>query len=329
MQKQSTLLKIINLTKEYQTGGTFFRGTKSRFAVTNISIDIFTGECLALIGETGSGKSTLGKCLLRLANADAGSAFYNDIDLFQLSEKEFRHYRPKFQMIFQNPLQTLNPRQSIGACLTEPLKVHKSYNKKESSNRVRELLFSVGLEADMVSRFPHELSGGQRQRIAIARALATEPIFLVADEPTSSLDASVKHQIIELLQDLQFRFHLTLLLISHDLTMVYEISNRIAVMYDGVIVEIAPSMTLMRSPVHPYSKLLVQSASDNLNVETRSIDWYSAKEELFFQSRPGCEFSNRCPWAESICFAEKPVLKPISDEHSVACHLIETVYVEI
>jgi oligopeptide/dipeptide ABC transporter ATP-binding protein len=302
------------------------RGTRvHRIGVHNLSLNIVANECLALVGESGSGKTTLGRCILRLIRADQGSVIYDGVDLLQMPEKEFRQFRPRFQMIHQNHSQTLNPRQSVGSCLKEPLKLHHQYRKQALTSRVEELLSMVRLDAELMTRFPHELSGGQRQRVAIARALTTSPSLVIADEPTSSLDASIKRQITELLADLRHRLGLTLLLISHDLAMVSNISDRIAVMYNGTLVEVAPTNLLIRSPSHPYSKLL--SASAKYHVTDDLLLKYSKRTKAGLPKieNRGCVYSECCPWAEDICFLKNPELRSISEEHFVACHYTEKV----
>ena len=323
MPGRKVFLKIINLSKEYRISkGLFGKTISRRMAVKSISLEIFAGECLALVGESGSGKTTLGRCLLRLAHADQGSVIFNGVDLLQMPDNEFRRFRPKFQMIFQNPVQVLNPRQSIGSCLKEPLRVWGNYRKELLSLRVQEFLYLVGLDSDMITRFPHELSAGQRQRVAIARALTTCPTFLVADEPTSSLDASLKRHIIDLLMDLRRRLGLTLFLISHDLAMVSHASDRIAVMYNGAVVEVAHTNSLIRSPVHPYTKLLVQAASNRININSPPNSGERLKSQWLQVQGQGCEFSDQCPWVEAICINERPKLRIISNEQWVACHLV-------
>ncbi|MCH7754066.1 ABC transporter ATP-binding protein [candidate division KSB1 bacterium] len=314
-----TLLRIENLSKSYKTRQTNAAQTT---AVKFVSLEIFKGECLGLIGESGSGKSTFGKCLLRLLEPDTGSAWHEETDLLQLSAKKFGAYRARFQMIFQNPLQALNPRQRVGAALMEPLRVHQSLGKQAALKRASELLNLVRLESELLNRLPHELSGGQRQRVALARALSTKPTFLVADEPTSSLDASLKRQIIELFQEMQQKFGLTLLLISHDLSAVSEISDRIAVMYAGEIVEIAPAKNIIQAPSHPYSKLLVQSAMSTLSTDTYVPEDLGYKENATKEKSNGCQYAFHCPYAEVICFEQEPVLKKLSEDHFVACHLV-------
>ncbi len=313
------LLRIENLSKSYKTRQTNAAQTT---AVKFVSLAIFKGECLGLIGESGSGKSTFGKCLLRLLEPDTGSAWHEETDLLQLSAKKFGAYRARFQMIFQNPLQALNPRQRVGAALMEPLRVHQSLGKQAALKRASELLNLVRLESELLNRLPHELSGGQRQRVALARALSTKPTFLVADEPTSSLDASLKRQIIELFQEMQQKFGLTLLLISHDLSVVSEISDRIAVMYAGEIVEIAPAKNIIQAPSHPYSKLLVQSAMSTLSTDTYVSEDLGYKENATKEKSNGCQYAFHCPYAEVICFEQEPVLKKLSEDHFVACHLV-------
>lgn len=255
------LLRVENLCKSYQpTPGWKARPTTALQAVKNVSFNIKKGECLALIGESGSGKSTLGKCLLRLVPAESGHIWYKGQDLLALSERRFRRLRPKFQIIFQNPLLALNPRQEIGKALMEPLCIYGKLSKRQALHQVAELVETVGLDNTVLGRYPRELSGGQRQRVTIARALSVEPLFLVADEPTSSLDASVRKQVIALLRELQEKLGLSLLLISHDLSMVHEVADRIAVMFKGEIVELRQAAAVVQQPEHPYTELLLRSA---------------------------------------------------------------------
>ncbi len=229
-------------------------------AVNDVSLDIFKGETLALVGESGSGKTTLGRCLLRLTPANNGSILYDGVDFLELPEKTFRPFRRKFQMIFQDPAQALNPMMAIKTNLEEPLRVHKGYRGIALESRVKELLDQVGLSTEIIYRLPHQLSGGQRQRVAIARALSLEPNFIIADEPMSSLDALHKQQIMELLIALKQQFSLTMVFITHDLAIAARMADRIAVMYQGKIVEFAETTRLIRSPAHPYSQKLVAAA---------------------------------------------------------------------
>lgn len=257
----ATQIRIRNLSKTYGRYRALSAGPVSTVKVLDdISLDVLTGECLALIGRSGGGKSTLGRCILRLVEPESGDIFFNDVNLLSLPEKEFRGLRPRIQMIFQDALLSLNPRMTVAATLTEPLKVLFNFSKKAAIERAEELLKSVGLQPAFLNRLPVELSGGQRQRVAIARALSTNPEFLIADEPTSSLDAKNKKQVVKLLKELQIRYNLTLLLLSHDLSMVSDICDRIAVLHDGNIVEIAATQELFNSPRHAHSRALVSAA---------------------------------------------------------------------
>ncbi|HEX9653415.1 MAG TPA: dipeptide/oligopeptide/nickel ABC transporter ATP-binding protein, partial [bacterium] len=239
-EDSKTLLKIVALTKTFANGR-----ARSKTVVDNISLDIKRGECLALVGESGSGKTTFARCLLRLLPATSGEVIYDDINLLGLPERAFRHYRPRFQMVFQHAGQALNPRHRVRTALAEALSMGQDQTNNWTSDQIVELLYVVGLSPEMATRFPHELSGGQQQRVGLARALATNPQLLVADEPTSSLDAALRRQILQLFRRLQQQRGLTLLLISHDLALTHEIADRVAVLYRGKLVELAPTSRFM------------------------------------------------------------------------------------
>ena len=308
------LFQIKNLSKSYQNDNTVFeRSQNDTIALNNISFTIYNSERLAIIGETGSGKSTLGKCLIRLIRPTAGSIIFENRDLLKLSRNEFRLYQKKFQMIFQNPTQSLNPMQSIKSALSEPLKMISGYKGSELNNQLLRLLELVQLENEIKYYYPHELSGGQKQRISIARALAVNPLFLIADEPTSYLDAPLKTAIIELINHLWKQFGLTLLLISHDLNMVSRISDRIAVLYKGNLIEISQTKKLLENPLHPYTKHLIGSSKiKNMNLQQKQLGKYGT----------GCPYVNNCNWAEKQCSVENPTLCSVSENHSVACPVV-------
>lgn len=255
-------LKIRRLSKTYPgASGRSGRGNATHPALRAVSLDIYPGEIFALVGESGSGKTTLARCLLRFTKADAGAVIHGGKNLLELSERKFRPYRRQMQMIFQNPAQALNPRQRVHSCLSEPLKVHKGLKQPELEGRVRELLNLVGLEAALLERLPSQLSGGQRQRVAMARALAVQPTFLVADEPTASLDALHRKQLMELLIQLRQKLNLTILLITHDLAMALTLADHVGVMLKGQIVETGPARALQYAPKHAYSRQLLGAGS--------------------------------------------------------------------
>lgn len=320
MQQRSTLLKVEKLTKGFHRGNAFWGGSNvSAPAVNSISLDIYQGECFALIGESGSGKSTFGKCLLRLLEPSSGRIIYRGVDLLKLPEKQFRPYRRHFQMLFQNPFAAFNPKQSIRSCLSEPLKVLKNQNRRQIADQIADMMQRVGLPPELVHRFPHELSGGQLQRLALARALMTKPILLVADEPTSSLDAHFRGRIIELLQKVQQDLNMTLFLISHDWFVVREIAHRIAVIYRGEIVEIASAKQFLKQAVHPYASLLVASADYGAG-QQGAVEKMGPETSIAPENHACC-FAHRCPVVQSICFEKKPQLRDYAPDHQVACHL--------
>ncbi|MFQ5675945.1 MAG: ABC transporter ATP-binding protein [bacterium] len=322
MRQKSILLGIENLRKSFGVD----RTGALKLAVNDVSLDIIEGECLALIGESGSGKSSFGKCLLRLIEPDSGSVWHDGSDLMSLPERHFRRFRRDFQMVFQNPIEALNPRQTVASILLESLRVHHRFGKRDGLQRARELLAAVKLETEMLNRLPHELSGGQRQRVALARALSPSPRLLIADEPTSSLDAPLQRKIIALLQEMQREFKLTVLLISHDLSVVHDVADRIAVMYRGKIVEIAPAQDLLLAPKHPYTKGLLHSTLGSVSAGDGGL--FDTHQQTHGKAQPsqGCPYAADCPVAETICLESEPVLAMAGPRHhQTACHLVAEV----
>jgi peptide/nickel transport system ATP-binding protein len=289
-------------------------------AVDDVSLGVREGECVGLVGESGSGKSTLGRCILRLLDVTQGSIYFEDQNLVPLKGEDLRRRRREFQMIFQDPYGSLNPRMSVGQILSEPLEVHDVVPAEDRSTRVAELLDLVGLSQDSAQRYPHEFSGGQRQRIGVARALAPEPKFIVADEPVSALDVSVRAQIINLLMDLRDRLGLSLLFIAHDLAVVEQIADRVAVMYLGRIIEFSETRDLFARPQHPYTVSLLSAVP--VPDPTRKGDRIILSGEVPSPMNPpqGCKFHPRCPIAQEMCQREEPVLTELDSGQKVACH---------
>jgi peptide/nickel transport system ATP-binding protein len=326
------LLRVRDLRKYFvQRGGVFKQHKHYLHAVDNVSFDIAHGETLGLVGESGCGKSTLGKTLLRLYEPDAGELFFygNGFDgknICTLPKNEMRALRQRMQMVFQDPYDSLNSRHTVGNIIEEPLLVHNIGSTHERRERVRALLQQVGLPANSGDRYPHEFSGGQRQRIGIARAIALNPQFIVCDEPLSALDVSVQAQIINLLLSLRAQMNLSLLFISHDLSVVRHIADRVAVMYLGEIVELAPAATIYRDARHPYTRFLIASipkpepSARSLQLPPRTT---SLQGEMPSPINPpqGCRFHTRCPEVQEICRTQAPALRIIaSDAHRAACH---------
>lgn len=320
--EDNILLRVEKLTKLFPIRGGIFQRTIGYVrAVENVSFTIYRGETLGLVGESGCGKTTTGRSILRLIEPTSGKVYFNGIDITALSRKELAPLRREMQIIFQDPYGSLNPRMTIGDIIGEGLEIHKIASGREKERRIMELLEVVGLPPAYMRRYPHEFSGGQRQRIGIARALAVNPKFIVCDEPVSALDVSIQSQIINLLKDLQKQFELTYLFIAHDLSVVKHMSNKIAVMYLAKIVEYASTEELFSNPKHPYTLALMSAIPiPDPDVKKQRI---VLQGDLPSPSNPpkGCRFNTRCPKVMDICREVEPELKDIGKEHLVACHL--------
>jgi peptide/nickel transport system ATP-binding protein len=297
-------------------------------AVDDVSLEIKRGETLGLVGESGWGKSTVGRTILRLYKPTSGRIVFDGRDISKLGEGELRPIRRRMQMVFQDPFSSLNPRHSVGRIVGEPLRTHGLATKREAATRVRELLRIVGLPTDAAGRYPHEFSGGQRQRIGLARAIAVNPEFIVADEPVSALDVSIQAQIINLLEELQDEFDLTYLFIAHDLAVVRHISDRIAVMYLGWIVEISSAAELYENPLHPYTISLLSAVPIPDPVVERNRESILLAGDLPSPANPpkACRFHTRCPYVQPTrCRDEVPPLRTLGSGHDVACHWAEQI----
>jgi oligopeptide transport system ATP-binding protein len=320
------LLKVEDLKMHFPIyRGVFQRQVGAVHAVDGISFDVKRGETLGLVGESGCGKSTTGRAILQLYRPTAGNVHFEGVDLVKLRGEPLRQMRRKMQMIFQDPYASLNPRMTVEQIVGEPLLVHNVATGKEVQERVRELLSLVNLNPAFATRYPHEFSGGQRQRIGIARALALNPSFIVCDEPISALDVSIQAQVVNLLEELQEKFNLTYLFIAHDLSMVRHISKRVAVMYLGVIVELADRNSLYREPLHPYTQALLSAVPipDPIAATQRKRIILEGDVPSPINPPSGCRFRTRCPIAEKICAESRPEFREVKPGHFVACHLVK------
>lgn len=326
MSNNDVLLKVEDLKMHFPIyRGVFQRQVGAVHAVDGVSFDVKRGETLGLVGESGCGKSTTGRTILQLYKPTAGNVHFDGVDLVNLKGEEMRKTRRKIQMIFQDPYASLNPRMTVSDIVGEPLMVHSVATGKEIQERVAHLLELVNLNPSFASRYPHEFSGGQRQRIGVARALALQPSFIICDEPISALDVSIQAQVVNLLEELQEQFNLTYLFIAHDLSMVRHISKRVAVMYLGVIMELADRDELYYEPLHPYTQALLSAVPipDPIADEKRKRVLLEGDVPSPVNPPSGCRFRTRCPIADKVCSESRPDFREVKPGHFVACHMVK------
>ncbi|HPU39855.1 MAG TPA: ATP-binding cassette domain-containing protein [Microthrixaceae bacterium] len=312
-----TLLRVENLVVDFPAG----RGKKVS-AVANISFDVAQGETLGLVGESGCGKSTTGKAVMQLPRPTRGSVILDGTDLTSLAGSDLRKVRPRMQMIFQDPISSLNPRRTVSQIVGEPLSIWKTGDPASRAAKVEEVLSAVGVDPVAASeRKPHEFSGGQCQRISIARAVITDPQLIICDEPVSALDVSVQAQILNLLEDMKERYGLTLVFVAHDLAVVKNVSDRVAVMYLGKMCEIGPPDALYANPAHPYTEALVAAIPlPDPSIDAGAVEHLGGELPSPLNPPSGCRFRTRCPRAQDLCSSAEPQMQKVGDEHYVACH---------
>ena len=324
-ETKKVILKVRNLSKDFRLRSASFGGEKKILhALSNVSIDIYEGETLGIIGESGCGKSTFGKCLVRLHEPTGGEIEYEGKSLLKLRGKELKHARKDLQMVFQDPFASLDPRQEAGKITPEPMVIHRTeMDAAKREKAVLELMQEVGLDAQHVHRFPHEFSGGQRQRINVARALALNPRIIVCDEPVSALDVSVQAQVLNLLEDIQKKYNLTYIFISHDLGVIKHISDRVAIMYLGRIVELCEADEIYKNPLHPYTKALLSAIPPESPFEKKEEIELKGEIPSPIGDMKGCPLAGRCPNCMAVCREKTPELMEAKPGHSVACLLYQ------
>ena len=316
------ILEVKNLTKTFQVNGGFLKKGKNLTAVDNVSFELMEGETLCLVGESGCGKSTLGRSILQIIKPTSGEVLFEGVDLCKLDEKKVRPYRKNLQMIFQDPYASLNPRMTIRELIGAPIRAFKlAASAEEFDKKIREVCSVVGISEDWLDKYPHEFSGGQRQRIVIARALILNPKFIVCDEPVSALDVSIRSQILNLMKDLQAQFRFSYLFVSHDLSVVNYIGDRIAVMYLGEFVELADKRELFRNPLHPYTQALLSAIPVADVTYKRERNYLEGEVPSPVDPPSGCKFRTRCKYATDLCRTRKPEFRMVSEDHFAACHM--------
>lgn len=326
MENRKVLLETKDLTKEFKTkSGAWGKNKATVHAVTDVNLHVYEGETLGVVGESGCGKSTLGRLMLRLLDATRGEVFFDGTELNTLKEEELRHMRKQMQMVFQDPFASLNPRLKIKEIIAEPMITHNMYTGKgEMEDRIADLLKKTGIRPEFMNRYPHQFSGGQRQRVSIARALALNPRLVICDEPVSALDVSIQSQILNLLGDLQAEMNLTYVFISHDLSVVRYLSDRVCVMFLGKVCELGITRDIYARPLHPYTQFLLEAVPiPDPEKKKEAKNMLSGEIPSPVNPPSGCYFRTRCPYATERCAQETPVLREVEPDRFVACHLMD------